>query len=77
VGIGPEFQTKIFQRFYRIDGGDAQRVYGHGLGLYIAGTLVEAMNGEIWVESEVGKGSYFAFCLPIMEEGSEGKDTDY
>ena len=77
VGIGPEFQTKIFQRFYRVDGGDAQRVYGHGLGLYIAKTLVEAMNGDIWVESEVGKGSYFAFCLPIMEEGSEGKDIDY
>ena len=77
VGIGPEFQTKIFQRFYRVDGGDSQRVYGHGLGLYIARTLVEAMHGEIWVESEVGKGSYFAFCLPIMEEGSEGKDIDY
>jgi PAS domain S-box-containing protein len=77
LGIGPEFQTKIFQRFYRLDGGDSQRVYGHGLGLYIAKTLVEAMSGEIWVESEVGKGSYFAFRLPIMEEGSEGKNTDY
>jgi PAS domain S-box-containing protein len=77
LGIGPEFQTKIFQRFYRLDGGDAQRVYGHGLGLYIAKTLVEAMGGEIWVESEVGKGSNFAFCLPIMEEGSEGKNIDY
>jgi PAS domain S-box-containing protein len=76
-GIGPEHQTKIFQRFYRVDGRDAQRVYGHGLGLYIARTLVEAMNGQIWVESEVGQGSYFAFCLPIMEGSSEGKNTDY
>jgi len=77
VGIGPEFQTRIFQRFYRINGGDSQRVYGHGLGLYIAKTLVEAMNGQIWVESEVGKGTCIAFCLPIMEEGNEGKDIDY
>lgn len=67
-GIQPRHQSKIFSRFYRVDGGDAQTVYGHGLGLYIAKNLVDVMGGQIWVESEVGKGSYFAFTLPIMEE---------
>lgn len=70
-GIPENLQEKIFQRFYRIDGGDSQKVYGHGLGLYITKHLVEMMSGEIWVKSEFGKGSYFEFSLPIMEETRE------
>jgi PAS domain S-box-containing protein len=70
-GIAPEHQNKIFDRFYRVDGSDAQPVYGHGLGLSIARQLVAAMGGEIWVESEIGKGSRFAFALPVMEDGYE------
>ncbi|MCX8024020.1 MAG: ATP-binding protein, partial [Thermanaerothrix sp.] len=54
----------------------AQTVYGHGIGLYIAKMLVEAMKGKIWVESELGKGSRFAFTLPLAEEvGYESQDT--
>jgi signal transduction histidine kinase len=75
MGIAPEYQARIFDRFYRIDGSDAQSVYGQGLGLYIAKRLVEAMGGEIWVESEVGKGSQFAFTLPKMEDYNEGDST--
>lgn len=71
-GIAPEHMDKIFTRFYRVDGGDAQKIYGHGLGLYLAKSLVESMNGHIWVESEFGKGSYFAFCLQLMEINDEG-----
>jgi signal transduction histidine kinase len=74
AGIPPEHQPKIFQRFYRVDGRDAQTVYGHGLGLYIAKNLVEAMKGQIWVESELDRGSCFAFFLPSMEANNEGKD---
>jgi signal transduction histidine kinase len=70
-GIAPDHQTRIFERFYRVDGSDAQRVYGHGLGLYIARRLVEAMGGKIWVESEQGKGSKFAFTLPPKPEEEE------
>lgn len=69
-GIAAEHQPYLFDRFYRVDGGDAQTVYGHGVGLYIAKMLVEAMQGTIWVESEPGKGSCFAFTLPIAEEVS-------
>ena len=71
VGISPDLQEKIFERFYRINSGDSQKIYGHGLGLYISKHLVEAMNGNIWVDSEVGKGSYFKFSLPLMEEQNE------
>jgi PAS domain S-box-containing protein len=66
-GISAEHQSRIFERFYRVDGRDAQTVYGHGLGLYIARNLIDAMKGQIWVESEIGKGSYIAFALPIPE----------
>jgi signal transduction histidine kinase len=64
-GIPAEAQTRIFERFYRVDGGDAQVVYGHGLGLYITKILVNAMEGDIWVESEPGQGSQFTFNLPM------------
>jgi two-component system sensor histidine kinase VicK len=73
-GIESEFQGKIFNRFYRIDGGDSQKVYGHGLGLYISRNLVEAMGGKIWVESEYGKGSLFAFTVALMEDENEGEN---
>lgn len=71
-GIAAEYQTKIFERFYRLNGGDSQSVYGPGIGLYIAKSLVQAMNGQIWVQSEIGHGSVFAFSLPIMEESNAG-----
>lgn len=71
-GIAPDHQPHIFDRFYRANGGDAQTVYGHGIGLYIARTLVEAMNGKIWVESEVGKGSRFSFTLPLVRTDENG-----
>jgi len=71
TGISPENQAKIFERFYRVDGGDAQSVYGHGLGLYITKGLVEKMGGRIWLVSEKSKGSIFSFSLPIVEVRNE------
>ncbi|NMB87160.1 MAG: GAF domain-containing protein [Chloroflexi bacterium] len=71
-GISTVNQKKIFNRFYRVNGGDAQVVYGHGLGLYISKMLVEDMGGKIWVESDLGKGSRFAFTLPLNEEETSG-----
>lgn len=74
-GISAEHQTKVFDRFYRVDGSDSQSVYGRGLGLYIAKKLVDAMGGRIWVESKVGEGSRFTFTLP-EEEARGDEDTD-
>lgn len=75
VGILPEHQPRIFERFYRVDGSDAQTVYGHGLGLYLSRSLVETMGGEIWVESEFGTGSTFSFSLPLMKEEDNGGEA--
>ncbi|MBI2952921.1 MAG: hypothetical protein HYY30_01300 [Chloroflexi bacterium] len=63
MGIAPEDQAHIFERFYRTKG--ARKAEGLGLGLYITRMLVEAHGGRIWVESELGKGSTFYFTLPI------------
>jgi len=63
-GIPPEEQAHIFDRFYR---GSERRTGGTGLGLSIAKSLVELHGGQLWVESEVGKGSTFHFTLPIWE----------
>lgn len=67
-GIPLEEQDKIFEKFYRIDQGDARETYGYGLGLFLCRRLVEAMNGRIWVESEVGQGATFRFSLPLAKD---------
>ncbi|HZB02523.1 MAG TPA: ATP-binding protein, partial [Actinomycetota bacterium] len=66
-GIGPEHRDMIFDRFYRVQDGPASRRPGTGLGLYIARTLVEAMSGRIWVDSEVGAGTTFSFTLQRVD----------
>jgi len=77
IGIPPEHQERLFQRFYRVDASDAREVYGHGLGLYITRKLVEAQGGRIWLESEVGKGSRFSFTLPRLEVDDEGEGISH
>lgn len=56
----------IFDRFYRVREGKASEVEGNGLGLAIVKSIVEQHNGQINVESEVGKGSCFSISLPIL-----------
>lgn len=65
IGIPTEELEKIFDKFHRVDRRDASENYGHGLGLYICRSLVQAQGGQIQVESEVGKGSTFRFTLPL------------
>jgi PAS domain S-box-containing protein len=66
-GIAPEHREMIFDRFYRVQDGPASRRPGTGLGLYIARTLVEAMSGRIWVDSEIGAGTTFSFSLQRVD----------
>ncbi|GAE26227.1 two-component sensor kinase SA14-24 [Halalkalibacter wakoensis JCM 9140] len=68
MGIPRESQTKIFERFYRVDKARARSVGGTGLGLAIAKELIHAHQGEIWAESEYGKGTTIFFTLPAMQE---------
>ncbi len=65
IGIAPEEQYKIFDRFYRVDKARARETGGTGLGLSIALTAVELHGGNIIVESEEGKGTTFRIIIPI------------
>jgi signal transduction histidine kinase len=64
LGIPISEQRRIFEKFHRLDPNLRRGVGGTGLGLYICRELLHRMNGEIWVMSEVGKGSAFTFELP-------------
>jgi Signal transduction histidine kinase len=67
LGIPQVDQSRIFERFYRVDAARSREAGGTGLGLAIAKHLVEAQGGRIWVESELGKGSRFHFSVPIYD----------
>lgn len=65
-GIPKEAISKLFSKFFRVSGSLEQGAKGTGLGLYISKSIITMHKGNIWVESEgVGKGSTFAFALPI------------
>jgi len=66
IGIKPEDQERVFNRFEQVDGSTKRRYQGTGLGLSLTKNLVELHKGKIWVESEgEGKGSTFRFILPM------------
>jgi PAS domain S-box-containing protein len=65
MGISPEDQPKVFEQFVQVGDTLTDKPKGTGLGLPICKQIVEHHGGRIWVESEIGKGSTFAFTLPI------------
>jgi PAS domain S-box-containing protein len=65
VGIAPDKLALLFQRFAQVDASSSRRHGGTGLGLAISRRLVQLMGGELTVESELGRGSTFAFTLPL------------
>jgi two-component system, OmpR family, sensor kinase len=67
VGIPPEFQARIFERFYRADTPQSKKISGTGLGLYIVQWIVETHGGQVLVDSTPGAGSEFIVRLPLAE----------
>jgi two-component system phosphate regulon sensor histidine kinase PhoR len=69
LGISPEDQARIFDRFYRVRRAETENIEGTGLGLAIVKKLVEAHKGDIGLESHLGEGSTFYVTLPIYTNG--------
>lgn len=67
IGMPPDQHERIFERFYQIDGSARRRFGGTGIGLAIVKRIIDAHEGQIWVESEINKGSSFFFTLPLVK----------
>ena len=67
VGISPEHLGHVFKRFYRAEPQPNEARNGVGLGLAIAKSAVAAHGGEIWLESQLGRGTVLSVELPLME----------
>lgn len=64
IGIPEDELAHIFDRFYRVDSGLRRTTAGAGIGLFLARAIIDAHGGQLWVHSELGKGSTFFFALP-------------
>lgn len=78
IGIPKEYHEKIFDRFRQVEAPATRKYGGNGLGLAITRNLADLMNGKIWLESEINKGSTFFFALPesvLISEKTEKQVT--
>jgi len=75
IGISKEHQKRLFDSFEQAESSISRKYGGTGLGLSISKSIVEMMGGRIWVQSEPGKGSTFAFVVKA-ERGSDSSSVD-
>jgi signal transduction histidine kinase len=66
IGIAPDQQRRIFEPFFQVDSSSTREYGGTGLGLTLVKSYVEAHGGQVWVESELGRGSAFTVTLPAV-----------
>ncbi len=76
IGIYPENIELIFDRFRQMDDSSIRKYGGTGLGLPVSKSLVDLMGGEIWVESQIGRGSEFYFKIPYKPMRNEPKEKN-
>ena len=74
IGISPDQQAKLFAPFQQAESSTSRKFGGTGLGLAISKSIVEMMDGRIWVESELGTGTVFAFTIQ-MKRGEDEEET--
>ena len=70
MGIAPDEQVRLFEKFYRTKRGDKSDASGTGLGLAIVKSIVERHEGRVWVESRLNEGSTFYISLPLVTDES-------
>ncbi|CDZ78199.1 Aerobic respiration control sensor protein ArcB [Legionella massiliensis] len=75
IGISQELQTKVFDRFFRVNPAYHDEHGGHGVGLHVAQNYVGLLGGEIRLESELSKGSIFYFTLPLKVANIESPES--
>ena len=65
IGIAPEHQEKVFERFFQVEGPSSKKYSGTGLGLSISKAYTELLGGSMWLISTPGEGSLFCFSIPF------------
>ncbi len=75
IGISSEDQRKIFQPFTQIDASASRQYCGTGLGLALVKKIANLHQGDIWVESDIGKGSTFILAIPLRKPAESRKDN--
>jgi signal transduction histidine kinase len=76
VGIAPDQIEKIFNRFHQVDTSSTRRFGGVGLGLAIVKSILEAHGTTVTVESELGRGTTFAFVLPVLDRAESARGRE-
>jgi PAS domain S-box-containing protein len=77
IGIAPEHQHRLFEKFYRIKRRDTVHIKGTGLGLAIVRSIADKHGGRVWVESKLNEGSTFHFALPLIDpEDAQATEDD-
>jgi len=82
IGISKEQQSYLFQSFQQAESSTSRKFGGTGLGLAISKSIVEMMDGKIWVESELGNGASFSFTVKMghgetEQKGSDSREVDW
>jgi len=68
IGINKNDLPRLFERYYRVQETEMSHISGFGIGLYLCSEIVKMHGGQIWAESEPGKGSTFYFSLPVIKK---------